>query len=89
MLVEQPVIPAAASKMCALFLLFFPSQPALRSGAIDTVTKRQIIMNGPLRLVTGVPPPFGTISRIPIFLDNVEMNETWGTNKTSELEAGG
>jgi hypothetical protein len=63
----------------------FVLQPALRSGAIDTVTRRQIIMNGPLRLVTGVPPPFGTISRIPIFLDDVEPNETWGTNRTGEL----
>jgi len=45
-------------------------------------------MNGPLRLVTGVPPPFATISRIPIFLDDVEQNETWGNNRSSKCPPG-
>lgn len=56
-------------------------QPALRSGALDTVKRRQVVMNGPLKLVQG---NFGTISRIPIFLEGIDLNETWGNNKSRE-----
>lgn len=38
-------------------------------------------MNGPLKLVQG---NFGTISRIPIFLEGIDLNETWGNNKSRE-----
>lgn len=56
-------------------------QPALRSGALNTVKQREMIMNGPLKLVQG---NFGTIARIPIFIDNATLNETFGTNRSSE-----
>jgi sensor domain CHASE-containing protein len=36
-------------------------------------------MNGPLKLVQG---NFGTIARIPIFIQNSTLNETFGTNMT-------
>lgn len=56
-------------------------QPALRSGALDTIKRRKIVMNGPLKLVQG---NFGTISRVPIFIDEVDANESFGNNQTSE-----
>lgn len=38
-------------------------------------------MNGPLKLVQG---NFGTISRIPIFIEDTDPDESWGNNKTRE-----
>jgi hypothetical protein len=67
---------------CCLLLPVSCPQPALRSGALDTVQRRQLVMNGPLKLVQG---NFGTISRIPIFLEGIDLNETWGNNKSREL----
>jgi len=43
-------------------------------------------MNGPLNLVQG---NFGTISRIPIFIQNSTLNETFGTNRTCECVSQG
>jgi hypothetical protein len=59
--------------MCALL------QPALRGGALRTIEQREYVTNGPLQLVQG---NFGTIARIPIFIQNSTLNETFGTNKT-------
>lgn len=56
-------------------------QPALRSGALDTIKQRDVVMNGPVKLVQG---NFGTISRIPIFIDNVEAHEAFGANYSCE-----
>jgi sensor domain CHASE-containing protein len=60
-------------------------QPALRSGALETMKQREVVMNGPLKLVQG---NFGTISRIPIFIEDVDQNETFGNN-TSGLQGRG
>lgn len=67
-----------------MLLCLFPGavQPALRSGALDTIKKRRIVMNGPLKLVQG---NFGTISRIPIFIEDVPANDAFGNNITGGL----
>lgn len=39
-------------------------------------------MNGPLKLVQG---NFGTISRIPIFVEDVPASEAFGNNMTGGL----
>jgi hypothetical protein len=70
--------------LCCAVLCYAASQllqAALRSGALDTVKRREVVMNGPLKLVQG---NFGTISRIPIFIDDTDFNETWGNNRTCE-----
>ncbi|WIA08278.1 hypothetical protein OEZ85_007721 [Tetradesmus obliquus] len=54
-------------------------QPALRGGALRTIEAREYVTNGPLQLVQG---NYGTIARIPIFIQNSTLNETFGTNKT-------
>lgn len=56
-------------------------QPALRGGALNTIKQREVVMNGPLKLVQG---NFGTIARIPIFIANSSASETFGTNMTCE-----
>lgn len=56
-------------------------QPALRGGALRTIEAREYVTNGPLQLVQG---NYGTIARIPIFIQNSTLNETFGTNKTRE-----
>lgn len=48
---------------------------------MDTIKQREVVMNGPLKLVQG---NFGTISRIPIFIEDVDANETFGINLTCE-----
>lgn len=57
------------------------AQPALRGGALNTIKAREPVTNGPLNLVMG---NFGTIARIPIFIQNSTLNDTFGTNKTCE-----
>jgi hypothetical protein len=59
-------------------------QPALRGGALRTIEQREYVTNGPLQLVQG---NFGTIARIPIFIQNSTLNETFRTNKTCEQAA--
>lgn len=56
----------------------FLLQPALRDGALKTIKQRAIVINGPLKLVQG---NFGTIARIPIFIPNSTLNETFGTSR--------
>jgi hypothetical protein len=58
-----------------------PPKPALRAGALNTIQQRRIVINGPLKLVQG---NFGTIARIPIFVPNSSLAETFGTNRSRE-----
>ncbi len=57
-----------------------PSQSALRGGALTTIQQRRLLLNGPLNLVSG---NFGTIARVPIFIPDSSVNETFGTSKTT------
>jgi hypothetical protein len=64
--------------LCPFFPSKHPPQPALRGGALTTIQRRSIVLNGPLKLVQG---NFGTIARIPIFINNSTAAETFGTSR--------
>lgn len=62
-----------------LHILRVVLQPALRGGALQTIEQRNFVTTGPLQLVQG---NFGTVARMPVFIRNSTLDETFGTNKT-------
>ncbi|KAL6760520.1 hypothetical protein V8C86DRAFT_1096537 [Haematococcus lacustris] len=54
--------------------------PALRGGGLDTVASRKLLLNGPFQLLRS---SYGAVVRLPIFIQNSTLNETFGTNKSS------
>ncbi len=58
------------------------AQAALRGGAIATLQLGKLQLNGPLWLVNG--GNFAAIVRLPIYMQNSTLNETFGTDRNRE-----
>lgn len=56
-------------------------QPALRGGALKTLEAHDLVLNGPLHLVGS---NFATIARIPIYIQNSTLGETFGSDRNCE-----
>ncbi|KAJ9524730.1 hypothetical protein QJQ45_024366 [Haematococcus lacustris] len=52
---------------------------ALRGGALATVSSKKLLLNGPLDLL---PSAYGAIVRLPVFVQNSSLSETFGTNRS-------
>jgi hypothetical protein len=59
-------------------------QPALRGGALVTMAQRRLVLNGPLYLING--DLYGAIARLPIFIPNSTLEETFGSDRNCEWE---
>jgi hypothetical protein len=62
-------------------VLPFLLQPALRGGAVRTLEAHDIVLNGPLQLVGS---NFAAVARIPIYIQNATLNETFGSDRNRE-----
>lgn len=72
------------AKQLSTYCLMSLLQSALRGGALKTIQEHDIVLNGPLQLVAS---NFATIGRIPIFIQQSTLNETFGTNLSCKLSA--
>ncbi len=58
------------------------NESALRGGALATLQLGKLMLNGPLWLVNG--GNFAAIVRLPIYIQNSTLNETFGTDRNRE-----